>query len=506
MFRGAENRIKDKTRRTHMLLRPFALFLILMTAAAGCATHRPAKQTPAPVAPPLPKALSGRLLEYYPDASKRQHEQGRVVIDAEIGPSGVFEQPVSIDRAQTDAAPRLEEAASKILRNVKFDVGEGYKKRVTVSIAFELVPCGSIAQAASVDYRINLCLDPSPYANFNFAEHPPSELESKIEKILLRGDLADIDFLEVTLGARFRVTPPVPSPYPIYGDRDHSLHVLVTPTLVPKIFRVQGFEYRSRADTNAHTSTFNLNLPPFECPDIALWAARLKLPSTFSMDPHGYGQGADFQSGGEHGISVSAFNHTGGGCQLIVSQRKEMNEPFSSHTDRDLISPAPLVRGLGAIIASGDIRNVARAERALRTTFTTSGPGTFGFYYELKTLIPGIDPGYFEYSVNDTGQENASLFFYVPPKPANRTARLVLMIDVYHVCIRLGQLPSELHRRGIHFRHAAKDGEDHYVIKGNNEIRVQLQHFGDCVRDITLSQTTDVRHAIVPITQFPINQ
>lgn len=119
-----------------MLLRPFALFLILMTALAGCATHRPAQRTPAPVAPPLPKALSGNLLEYYPDASKRQHEQGRVVVDAEIGP-GPFAQPVSIDRAQTDATPRLEEAASKILRDHKFDVGERYKKRVTVSIVFE---------------------------------------------------------------------------------------------------------------------------------------------------------------------------------------------------------------------------------------------------------------------------------------------------------------------------------------------------------------------------------
>ena len=183
-----------------------------------------------------------------------------------------------------------------------------------------------------------------------------------------------------------------------------------------------------------------------------------------------------------------------------------MGQPFSSHTDRDLAFPAPLVRGLGAIIASGDIRDVARAERALRTTFTRSGPGTFGFNYELTNVIPGIDPGDFEYSVNDTGQENASIFSYMPPNPANRTARLNLMVDVYHVCIRGGQLPSELHRRGIHFHHAAKDGEDHNVIRGNNEIHVRLQRFGDCIRYITLSQTADVRRAIVPTTKFPSRQ
>jgi hypothetical protein len=485
-----------------MLLRPFALFLILTTAIAGCATRGPAKQTPAPVAPPLPLNLSRTHLEYYPDASKRAHEQGRVVVKLHLDSSGAIGLPMQIDRERTDAAPRLEEAAQKILSGSKFETDRNFKKNLSVSIVFELVPCGSVAQEPTADYHINICLDPSPFAYFDFAAHPPSELESKIEKILLRGDLTDIDFLEATLGARFRVTPPVPSPYALYGDRDDSPHVLVTPTLVPKMFRVQGFEYHSQADTNTHTSIFRLSLAPFECPDVALWAARLKLPSTFSMDPHGYGQGAEFQSAGEHGISVSAFYHTGGGCQLSLSQRKEISEPFSSHTDRDLISAAPLVRGLGAIIASGDIRNVARAERALRTTFRTSGPGTFGFHYELEKVIPGIDPGYFEYSVNDTGLENASIFFYVPPTPANRTARLDLMVDVYHVCLRREQLPSELHRRGIHFRHGAKGGADHYVIMGNNEIRLQLQRFGDCIRDITLSQTTDVRHAIVPIAKF----
>ena len=301
---------------------------------------------------------------------------------------------------------------------------------------------------------------------------------------------------------RFRVTPPVRSPnsYSPDGKPDPTPHVLVTPTQVSNIFKVEGFEYESQPNTNANTSDFRLNIPPVECPNIAFWAARLKLPSTSSMDPHGYGQGTDFQSGGEHGISVSAFYHTGGGCQLTLSQRKEMGEPFSTHTDRELISPAPLVRGLATIIASGDIRNVALAEHALRTTFTSPGPGEFGINYELKTIIPGIDPGYFEYSVNDTGKENASTFFYVPPKPANRTARLVLLVDVYHICIRHGQLPAEFSRRGIRFRHSMKEGEDNYVIEGKNRIRVRLGRFGDCIRDVAVLQTTDVKHAIVRIT------
>jgi hypothetical protein len=472
--------------------------------------HRPANEAPEAItrtAPPLPKSLRGKLLDYYPDGSKRAHEQGRVVMNAEIGPSGRIVQPISIDAANTDAAARLVDAASKILGGSKFEVGDRYKTRVTVSVVFELVPCGSIVQAESADYRISICLDPSPYADVNFAEHPPAELESKIDKVLLHGNLADIDFLEETLGVRFWVTPPVPSPYAFYmnGKRNPNPRVLVTPVFVPTLFHVQGFSYQSWTDTDAHISSFYVRFSPVDCPDIRLWSARLKLHSTSSLDPHGYGQGADFQSGGEHGIAVSAFYHSGGGCEMSLSQRKEMGEPFASHVDRGRISPARLVRGLGAMIASGDIRNVVRAERTLGVNLTTAGPGEFGVSYELKSVIPGIDPEGFEFSANDTGRENASVFFYVPPRPANRTARLDLMIDVYHLCVRRGQISSELHRRGIHFRHITKNGEDRYIVGGKNEIVVQMERFGDCMIDIKLTQTTDVRHAIVPVNKNPIS-
>jgi hypothetical protein len=45
-----------------------------------------------------------------------------------------------------------------------------------------------------------------------------------------------------------------------------------------------------------------------------------------------------------------------------------------------------------------------------------------------------------------------------------------------------------------------KEGEDNYVIEGKNRIRVRLGRFGDCIRDVAVLQTTDVKHAIVRIT------
>jgi TonB family protein len=476
--------------------------LIILLAAfgiGGCATYRHAQESPiaAPLSvPPLPNQLSQTLLEFYPDASKRAREQGRVVVHLQIDPSGAIDLPIQIDRERTNATPRLEEAAQKILSRTKFETGDNYKKNLTVSIVFELVPCGTVIHDPAPDYRINLCLDPSLYATVNFAEHPPSEFEEQIHKILIHGDLADADFLEETLGVRFRVTRLAPSPYSF--GKDHDLHVLLTPIWVPKTIRVTGLSYGLLSDLNGHSSAFRFEFMPVECPDIAFWAARWKIPSASGTDPHGYGSGTDIQWGGDHGIRVSALYWHGGGCQMSLSQSKESGEPFSSHTDSDLIAATPIVRGIGAMIASGDIRNVVRAERALHARFTTSGPGGFGVNYELQDIIPGIDPISFEYSVNDTGKEPSPFgaFSYVPPIPANRSARLRLIVDVYHLCVRREQLPAELHRRGIRFRRSSSDGDDIYVMQGQNEIRMQLRLFGGCVRDIGISQITDVKHAL----------
>lgn len=479
-----------------------AFLLLILVVTGGCVTDRHSQElsgAPPLAVRPLPERLRDgqQLLEYYPGASKRSHEQGRVVVNLQIGASGALEQ-MQINRERTDATPRLEEGAQKIILygGRRFAAGENYKKNVTVSIVFELVPCGTVKQDSTADYRISLCLDPSPYATFDFAAHPPSVFEEQIREVLSHGDLADIDFLEKTLDLRFRVTRPIQSPYS-NGD-NHNLHVIMTPTFVPKTLKIQGLAYGSRMDAATNTSAFTLEFVPVGCPDISLWAARSKIPVNSSSDPHGNGYGTDFQWSGEHGIRVRAVYWAGGGCQMSVSQKQELREPFSSHTDSDLISPTPLVQGLGAMIASGDIRNVARAERALHTTFATSGPGQFGLSYELQDIIPGVDPGYFDYSVNDTGLAPSpyGAFIYAPPIAANRTAHLRLTVDVYHLCIRRAQLASELHRRHVHYRRFVKNGEETDVIRRQNEIRVRSALFGGCVRDIDISQITDIKHAL----------
>jgi len=62
--------------------------------------------------------------------------------------------------------------------------------------------------------------------------------------------------------------------------------------------------------------------------------------------------------------------------------------------------------------------------------------------------------------------------------------------------MRQAQLPTEFDRRRLRYRRIVKDGEDTYVIRGGNEIRIQSELFGGCIRDIDVAQITDVKHAL----------
>jgi DNA-binding beta-propeller fold protein YncE len=111
-------------------------------------------------APPQP-TIAG-INDYYPDASKRAKDVGRVVVHFTIGASGVPEEPITIDERQSDAHPRLQNATRQIFHKLQFEAGDAYKRDLTASVVFELAPCGNISHANDVDYRVNLCLELPP--------------------------------------------------------------------------------------------------------------------------------------------------------------------------------------------------------------------------------------------------------------------------------------------------------------------------------------------------------
>jgi len=62
--------------------------------------------------------------------------------------------------------------------------------------------------------------------------------------------------------------------------------------------------------------------------------------------------------------------------------------------------------------------------------------------------------------------------------------------------MRRAQLPSELQRRGVRFHRLSKDGNDIYLIRGKNEIRLSASMFNGCIRDVDIAQITDVKHSM----------
>jgi outer membrane biosynthesis protein TonB len=137
--------------------------LSLLLLATGCTSGSAPRQTTArdetPPISMLPLDTS-TLDYYYPDASRRAKETGRVVARLTIGANGVPEEPIDIDSEQSTSYPRLLDATRKIFRRRQFAIGDGYSRTVTASVVFEIAPCGNIPHVKDVNFHLDVCLQP----------------------------------------------------------------------------------------------------------------------------------------------------------------------------------------------------------------------------------------------------------------------------------------------------------------------------------------------------------
>jgi TonB family protein len=136
-----------------------AITLIFAVLANGCASPKLVYK-PLLVAPPLPERyLNGELLEYYPDASRRAHETGEVIVDFAVASDGKAEN-VTVNEQKSAPFPRLFKAATQIVQGLKLAVGDKHKTSFSMSIVFEIAPCGNVAHSPGPDYYTFLCIDP----------------------------------------------------------------------------------------------------------------------------------------------------------------------------------------------------------------------------------------------------------------------------------------------------------------------------------------------------------
>jgi hypothetical protein len=137
-------------------------FQIFAFAGTGCTTpSKPIHPTSqdALVAPPMTNS-NHDMSDWYPDASRRMHETGMVVIHFTVGDRGVPKQPFIVDE-KTSAPDRLIDIAQKALYGaIRLQVGAGYKQSLTASFLFELEPCSFPPTPPVSDYVFRLCVEP----------------------------------------------------------------------------------------------------------------------------------------------------------------------------------------------------------------------------------------------------------------------------------------------------------------------------------------------------------
>ncbi len=335
-------------------------------------------------------------------------------------------------------------------------------------------------------------------------------LEHALGEVLAHNDLADIDFIENTLGVGFRVSKPVPVPY--WFGKDDELHVRVMVTSNPPSMLAEWLGYTTETDDSKHQTEFQFHFIPRSRPDLRQWAADWNVKVTESMFTDAAGSAESIQWGGPTGINIQASYYTGGGYGITLTQRKNISEPFSSHVKMDLIPPISLERQVGALIAAGDLRNYGRTAKILDTTLHIDPEAIRNgrWYYGsaiLDSVIVGIDPSSFVYRIDEFGWVSPPAFFVVPAHLSNRTVDLNLGVDVYHVCVAPRDIEAELKRRSIKFTPESRDSDDAvYSVTGRNKITLRIRRFRKCVNEIDLSQITDVEHSFVMPIVFSITQ
>src|SRR5215472_17482748 len=139
-----------------------AVLLVALTPGSNCAAQNASS--------PVDRELAPRIVqpprdvgEYYPPASLRSGETGRIVLRFTVSAEGKAVEPFRVDKEQSlNPSERLLVAAGDYLKDSRFVGPTSTRKVLTASFVFELAPCGTLRQSAVHDYTINLCRDPPP--------------------------------------------------------------------------------------------------------------------------------------------------------------------------------------------------------------------------------------------------------------------------------------------------------------------------------------------------------
>lgn len=161
----------NRARQCVSSLVPAELRLVLaFFLVAACSTTNGQPDRGAQTIRFAPRSLAKNLSpsEYYPDASRRAHETGEVILHFKIGTDGMAQAPYVVDET-TKAVPRLIEEVQKMLRDTHYESGEHYRHAVTAGVEL-MSDRGKLQSTLGIDYYYRLCVPPRVVMDMG---HPP---------------------------------------------------------------------------------------------------------------------------------------------------------------------------------------------------------------------------------------------------------------------------------------------------------------------------------------------
>lgn len=339
------------------------------------------------------------------------------------------------------------------------------------------------------------------------ADQPPAadvwsdqKIEAAFHDVLAHGDLSDIAFLAKTLDVELEVTQ-WQEPAILPKDR---LETRVIATRVPSYLPAYGTVYALQKNLKDGTTRITLSFNIQSCPDVSPWGTswNQKVSSTEGVATDG---GPEFMTEtlrwDENPEGIVLQRTVGPFCLYTLQQQ--------THADVSIPKPPAPTPGPGTellehivdLIAAGDLRDYLRTGRILHATMSTDGKLQGHWLYEGQasplSIIPGTDPSFFLYYVNDGGWINRSGGLSYDHHRGPRTARLWISIDTLTTCISPASLEAEMLRKLIHYRTVSpKDGPPYLIsFQLGNAFAIRYDLRGTCIGRFSLDQETDFAHS-----------
>jgi hypothetical protein len=323
------------------------------------------------------------------------------------------------------------------------------------------------------------------------------DLKTAMQQLIAHGDLADTDALTKILGLSFRIRKVTQ-----FADSQELRYETVV-TESPSFVLASDLHYKVFVNKQTHQSDITLTLRPRKCPYVETWAREWKLEIRSSILHDGAGWSYFILPSTPNGIVLHEAQ-----CQLDLTQTQAKIVSFPAPMTQSRDGGQALAEQVVALIAAGDLRDVATTQRILQADLSVDprelrNGKLFKASVLLKRVIPGMNPDGFSYSANDTGWQSPPQYYVLPQELSERRVDLALPLDTTWACLNASDIAAQLDLKAIPYGKQSKnDAETVFKILGENEISLYTTASEGCVERLWFHQTTDVAHNLSGSVKF----